>query len=66
MHVLDDLAYRGLSHQLTNAEGLRAHLAEPRRIYAGFDPTAPSFTIGNLVPMLIAAPPAAGRANTRS
>ncbi len=55
MHVLDDLAYRGISYQQTNLDGLREHLAQTRSLYAGFDPTAPSLTIGNLVPLLVLA-----------
>jgi tyrosyl-tRNA synthetase len=51
--VLSDLAFRGLAYQQTNAEGLRLHLAEPRVLYGGFDATAPSLTIGNLVPLLM-------------
>jgi tyrosyl-tRNA synthetase len=52
--LFDDLAYRGLIHQETDPEGLRRHAAEgPRCVYAGFDPTATSLTIGNLVPLLL-------------
>lgn len=51
----DELEARGLIHQESNALGLRAHCAEPRRVYAGFDPTAPSLTVGNLVPILLLA-----------
>jgi tyrosyl-tRNA synthetase len=52
--LFDDLAYRGLIHQETDHDGLRRHAAEgPRVVYAGFDPTATSLTIGNLVPMLL-------------
>jgi len=54
MDVLADLAQRGLLHQATDLEGLRAHLSTPgRSLYAGFDPTADSLTIGNLVPILL-------------
>ncbi len=53
---LDELTWRGLIHQATDLEGLKAHLAnpdrEPRTAYAGFDPTADSLTIGNLVPIM--------------
>jgi tyrosyl-tRNA synthetase len=52
MEFLDDLSARGLVHQQTDPDGLRRHLAEPRSLYAGFDPTSDSLTIGNLVPML--------------
>lgn len=55
--LIDELRWRGLLHQCTDEAGLRAHLADPdnhpRKIYAGFDPTAPSLTIGNLVPIML-------------
>jgi len=53
MDLLDDLAFRGLIHQQTNPDGLRAHLGSPRVVYCGFDPTKDSLTIGNLVPILL-------------
>ena len=53
--LLEDLAWRGLLHQQTNEEGLKAHLATPRTVYAGFDPSADSLTIGNLVAMMLLA-----------
>ena len=50
--LLDELAWRGLLHQQT--EGLGAHLAAAKRgVYCGFDPTAPSLHIGNLVPVML-------------
>jgi tyrosyl-tRNA synthetase len=51
--LFDDLSYRGLIHQETDRDGLRQHAAVPRRVYCGFDPTASSLTIGNLVPILL-------------
>ena len=52
--LLDELRWRGLLHQCTDEGGLREHLAGGRRrIYAGFDPTADSLTIGNLVPIMM-------------
>ncbi|HBS29876.1 MAG TPA: tyrosine--tRNA ligase [Phycisphaerales bacterium] len=51
--VLDDLRARGLFYQCTDEPALRAHLATPRRLYNGFDPTADSLTIGNLVPIML-------------
>ena len=51
--LLDDLAWRGLVHDSTDLAQLREHLAEPRRVYAGFDPSRDSLTIGNLVPILL-------------
>ncbi|MBL8746876.1 MAG: tyrosine--tRNA ligase [Phycisphaerae bacterium] len=51
---IDELKWRGLFHQCTDEGGFRAHLASgPRIAYCGFDPTADSLTIGNLVPMLL-------------
>jgi tyrosyl-tRNA synthetase len=50
---LDDLAWRGLLHQTTSPL-LAAHLASGVRTgYCGFDPTAPSLTVGNLLPLLM-------------
>jgi tyrosyl-tRNA synthetase len=51
--VVDELKARSLLHQCTDEDALRAHLATPRRLYTGFDPTADSLTIGNLVPMMM-------------
>ena len=50
--VLADLRSRGLVVQPTGDELLEAHLAEPRTLYCGFDPTADSLHIGSLVPLL--------------
>ena len=55
MDELNQLSERGLLHQTTDLDGLREHFRQPRRIYCGFDPTAPSLTLGNLVPLLILA-----------
>lgn len=52
-HILDHLRLRGLFHQCTDEAALRVHLASPRRLYNGFDPTADSLTIGNLVPIML-------------
>lgn len=49
--VLDELKTRGLFHQCSGEEALRRHLRQPRKLYCGFDPTADSLTIGNLVPI---------------
>lgn len=51
--LLTDLEERGLLHQCTNLPGLSEHLKGPRRVYAGFDPTKDSLTIGNLVSILL-------------
>jgi tyrosyl-tRNA synthetase len=53
--VLDDLEWRGLVAHSTDLDALRAELAEgPVRFYVGFDPTAPSLHMGNLVQILTA------------
>lgn len=53
MNIFDDLSWRGLIHQTSDDAGLREHLATPGRVlYCGFDPTADSLHIGNLVPLL--------------
>ncbi|GMV26123.1 MAG: hypothetical protein AMXMBFR58_21540 [Phycisphaerae bacterium] len=47
---LKDMAWRGLIHQSTHEAELARHLSTgPRRAYVGFDPTANSLTIGNLM-----------------
>ncbi|WP_019137387.1 tyrosine--tRNA ligase [Cellulomonas massiliensis] len=51
--ILDELAWRGLLAQTTDLDALRAALAAgPVALYCGFDPTAPSLHIGNLVQVL--------------
>lgn len=53
--VIDDLQWRGLIQDSTDRDELRAHLAAgPVTFYAGFDPTAASLQIGNLVQILTA------------
>lgn len=50
--LLEELTWRGLLYQQT--EGLGAHLsAHVVTAYCGFDPTAPSLHIGNLVPAMV-------------
>jgi tyrosyl-tRNA synthetase len=52
--IIDDLTARGLIHDSTDLDTLRARLAErPITVYAGFDPTADSLHIGSLVPLLL-------------
>ncbi|TLS39090.1 tyrosine--tRNA ligase [Pseudalkalibacillus caeni] len=53
MDVLKDLEQRGLIHQVTDRQGLEKELAkEPMTLYVGFDPTADSLHIGNLLAVL--------------
>ena len=51
--LLDDLQWRGLIAQSTDLDALREVFdAGPVTYYCGFDPTAPSLHIGNLVQIL--------------
>ena len=52
--VWEELQWRGLVHVSTDAEALKALLAGPPiTYYCGFDPTAPSLHLGNLVQLLL-------------
>lgn len=52
-NVWDELAYRGLIHVSTDEGELRELLGgDPVVFYCGFDPTAPSLHLGNLVQLL--------------
>lgn len=51
--LIEELKARGLLAQVSDEEGLSAHLESgSRTVYCGFDPTADSLHIGNLVPLL--------------
>ena len=51
--LIEELKARGLLAQVSDEAGLAAHLsAGSRTVYCGFDPTADSLHIGNLVPLL--------------
>ena len=53
-NVWDEVVWRGLVHVSTDPEALRAVLGgEPLTYYCGFDPTAPSLHLGNLVQLLL-------------
>jgi tyrosyl-tRNA synthetase len=53
--LIDELQWRGLLQDSTDLEELRKHLsAGPVTFYVGFDPTAPSLQVGNLVQILTA------------
>ncbi|MFT4220919.1 MAG: tyrosine--tRNA ligase [Microbacterium sp.] len=53
-NVWDELVWRGLVQVSTDQEALRALLAGgPITYYCGFDPTAPSLHLGNLVQLLL-------------
>ena len=50
---LDDLKWRGLLAQTTDETELAKALEKPITAYIGFDPTAPSLHVGNLVVLLV-------------
>src|SRR5215218_11115277 len=51
--LLADLQWRGLVHDATELEALERRLHEgPVTLYCGFDPTADSLHVGNLVPLI--------------
>ncbi len=53
IHILDVLSQRGFIEQTTHDEELRDYLSTPgRSCYIGFDPTASSLHVGNLVPIM--------------
>jgi tyrosyl-tRNA synthetase len=53
-NVWDEVVWRGLVHVSTDQEALRALLSgDPITYYCGFDPTAPSLHLGNLVQLLL-------------
>jgi tyrosyl-tRNA synthetase len=53
--ILDELQWRGLVAASTDLDALRAEMAEaPVRFYVGFDPTAPSLHMGNLLQIVTA------------
>ena len=56
MHIIDELAARGLIKDIADEDGLRARFDQgPVVFYCGHDPTAPSLTAGNLVPIMFQA-----------
>src|SRR5437868_6159586 len=53
MTIVDELQWRGLIADCTDAEELARRIAAGGlTVYAGFDPTADSLHVGNLVPLL--------------
>jgi tyrosyl-tRNA synthetase len=53
VEIIDDLEWRGLVADSTSLDALRAEAAEgPVTLYCGFDPTAPSLHMGNLLQIL--------------
>jgi tyrosyl-tRNA synthetase len=53
MNIYEELQWRGLVSDCTDAEELQRQLAaRPVTLYCGFDPTADSLHVGSLVPLL--------------
>jgi tyrosyl-tRNA synthetase len=50
--ILEELKWRGLVADCTDAAELTKKLSAPVTLYCGFDPTADSLHVGNLVPLL--------------
>jgi tyrosyl-tRNA synthetase len=52
MNVFEELSWRGLIQDMSDPEVL-SKLKPGDSFYIGFDPTAPSFQVGNLVPLIV-------------
>jgi tyrosyl-tRNA synthetase len=53
MNILEELQWRGLLADCTDPQALATRIGQgPLTLYAGFDPTADSLHVGNLVPLL--------------
>ena len=52
MSILEELNWRGLVADCTDTAELTKKLSAPTTLYCGFDPTADSLHVGNLVPLL--------------
>ncbi|HEV7736294.1 MAG TPA: tyrosine--tRNA ligase, partial [Chlamydiales bacterium] len=50
-NVIDCLQERGFIDSMTSEE-LKSAVSRPLKIYCGFDPTADSLHLGNLVPVM--------------
>ena len=51
--LIEQLTQRGLIAQYSGDQKLFTHLDQSRVLYCGFDPTAESLHLGNLVPLLV-------------
>ena len=52
MSILEELKWRGLVADCTDAAELEKKISSPITLYSGFDPTADSLHVGHLVPLL--------------
>jgi tyrosyl-tRNA synthetase len=50
--IIEELKWRGLIADCTDAAELEKKISSPITLYCGFDPTADSLHVGNLVPLL--------------
>lgn len=50
--LLEDLEGRGLVHDTTDRDALSKRLNEPITVYVGFDPTAASLHVGNMIGLM--------------
>jgi tyrosyl-tRNA synthetase len=50
--IVEDLEWRGLIYQVSDLERVRERCRTPIALYVGFDPSAESLHVGNLVPLL--------------
>lgn len=50
--LIADLEWRGLLKQCSDVNALKEHLSSQQTFYCGFDPTADSLHIGNLLPLM--------------
>lgn len=51
-NIYEELNWRGLVNQCSDPTGLTQRVNNPITTYAGFDPTADSLHIGNLIPLI--------------
>jgi tyrosyl-tRNA synthetase len=54
-NLFDTLRERGFVYQVSDEAALRKALEQPITMYAGFDPTAPSYHVGNLMGIMLLA-----------
>src|SRR5216683_2943587 len=52
MNILEELEWRGLIADCTDRTEFGNKAIDPITLYAGFDPTADSLHVGNLVPLI--------------
>jgi tyrosyl-tRNA synthetase len=53
VNILEEMKWRGLVADCTDATELEKKISAPITLYCGFDPTADSLHVGNLVPLMV-------------